>query len=152
MYSRLKLKDRLAFRKVGYTKGFGEFQFSNGIYDSMVEFAKQNGTATFRHKSWGQGFRNRREVIQTTLASLGLPQSWRNHGIRREIYVSSLAKNTCSFLRGDDDDLEYFHQPADEIYEWFRARWLIPRSERDDSYRRWKPRDWALWQGDVSCE
>ena len=40
LYNRLKFKDRLAFERVGQTQGFGEFHFSNGIYEDMTEYAK----------------------------------------------------------------------------------------------------------------
>ena len=145
LYNRLKFEDRLAFECVGHTQGFGEFHFSDGLYDSIMEFAKSNATATFRHEAWGKGFRNRREVIQNTLAKLGLPQSWRNHGIRREIYVSPLAKNTRAFLCGNDAELDYFYQPVDKLFNWFRNRWLIPRSKRDKRYKNWNPQEWELW-------
>ena len=145
LYNRLKFEGRLAFECVGHTQGFGEFHFSDGLYDSIMEFAKSNATATFRHEAWGKGFRNRREVIQNTLAKLGLPQSWRNHGIRREIYVSPLAKNTRAFLRGNDAELDYFFLSVDKLFEWFRNRWLIPRSKRDKRYKNWNPQEWELW-------
>lgn len=145
LYNRLKFKDRLAFECVGHTRGFGEFHFSNGIYDSIMEFAKSNAIPTLRHESWGKGFRNRKEVVQKALAELGLSQGWRNHGIKREIYVAPLAKNTRAFLSGNDSELDYHHQPVDKLFKWFRNRWLIPRSERDKRYKDWNPQEWELW-------
>ena len=145
LYNNLKFKDRLAFECVGHTQGFGEFHFSNGIYEALTEYAKSNATATASHKSWGTGFRNRKEVVQKTLAKLGLPQSWLNHGIKREIYVSPLAKNTCAFLRGDVQDLDYYDQSVSELFNWFREEWLLPRSKQDEQYKQWKPQDLELW-------
>jgi hypothetical protein len=145
LYNRLKFEERLAFERVGQTQGFGEFHFSNGIYDAMTEYAKLNATATASHESWGTGFRNRKEVVQKTLTELGLPQSWRNHGINREIYVSPLAENTCAFLKGDAPKLDYYNQSVSELFSWFRERWLLPRSERDKRYKEWEPQEWTLW-------
>lgn len=146
LYNRLRFRKRLAFERVGQTQGFGEFHFSNGLYDAMVEFAKSKATATAKHELWGSGFRNKREVIRKTLAELGISSGWNNHGIKREIYVSPLAKNTRDFLNGTDSDLDYFDQSASTLFEWFRNRWMLPRSERDQRYREWRPQDWALWQ------
>ena len=146
MYSRLKFKERLAFERVGYTQGFGEFHFSNGIYDSIMEYAKLNTTATASHELWGKGFRNKQEVVRKTLDKLGLPRNWLNHGIKREIYVAPLAKNTCAFLRGDVAKLDYYHQPVSELFSWFREELLIPRSEADERYKEWEPEEWRLWE------
>lgn len=147
LYNRLKFRERLAFELVGYTQGFGEFQFSNGIYDALTEFVKANSSATAKHNSWGGGFRNRQEVVQKALKELGLPKEWRNHGIKREIYVAPLADNARAFLRGEDGDLCYYDQSVKELFGWFRDRWLLPRSERDKRYKDWQPQEWALWQG-----
>ena len=146
LYNRLKFRNRLAFNCVGHTQGYGEFHFSNGIYSSILEFAKSHATATSRHESWGgKGFRNRKEVVQKTLTELGLSQGLCNHGIKREIYVSALAANTRAFLNGNDSELDYYHQPVNELFKWFRSRWLIPRSERDTRYKDWNPQEWKLW-------
>ncbi len=146
LYNRLRFKERLAFERVGHTQGFGEFHFSNGLYDSIVEFAKSRATATAKHELWGSGFRNKREVVRKALGELGIPMSWNNHGIRREIYVSPLAKNTRDFLNGIESELDYYDQSLDSLFDWFRRRWLIPRSKRNQTYREWTPQDWALWQ------
>lgn len=124
LYNRLRIEKRLAFERVGQTQGFGDFHFSNGLYDSLAEFAKSNSTATAKHDLWGRGFRNRREVVRKTLAALGISPRWQNHGIRREIYVSPLAKNTREFLNGIDSELDYYAQSASTLFKWFRCRWL----------------------------
>ena len=150
LYNRLALDGRLAFERVGHTKGFGEFHFSNGVYDSMAEFAKANSAATAKHVSWGGGFRNRREVVQKTLAKLEISQDWRNHGINREIYAAPLARNTYRFLRGKGSQLEYYNQSKIQLFEWYRERWLLPRSKNDKRYKNWQPSEWALWQEEIS--
>ena len=152
LYNRLKFADRLAFERVGETQGFGEFHFSNGIYDALMMYAKSNITATAGHDLWGTGFRNRKEVVQKTLAKLDLPRNWLNHGVKREIYVAPLADNTCDFLKGDTSNLNYYNQPLSELFDWFRERWLLPRSERDQRYKEWKPQQWELWSNGENNE
>ena len=147
LYNRLKFGERLAFERVGQTQGFGEFHFSNGIYDSIMEYAKSNTTATASHELWGKGFRNKQEVVRKTLAELELPRNWLNHGVKREIYVAPLADNTCDFLRGDTSNLNYYNQPLTELFDWFRERWLLARSESDQRYKEWEPQNWRLWGG-----
>ena len=152
LYNRLRIEKRLAFERVGQTQGFGDFHFSNGLYDSIAEFAKSNSTASAKHELWGKGFRNRREVVRKTLSALGISPSWQNHGIRREIYVAPLARNTNAFLNGTDSDLNFYDQSADTLFDWFRTRWLIPRSESDQRYKKWRPEDWRLWQEENTNE
>ena len=91
-------------------------------------------------------------MVQKTLAKLGLPQGWLNHGIKREIYVAPLAKNTCAFLMGEDLKLDYYDQPVSELLNWFRRRWLLPRSERDKRYKEWEPEEWKLWMNGKNNE
>ncbi|RKU29483.1 hypothetical protein C6497_06125 [Candidatus Poribacteria bacterium] len=152
LYNRLKYKKHLAYERVGHTQGYGEFHFSNGIYNSLTEFAKSNSNATASHESWGSGFRNRQEVVQKTIGALGLPKNWLNHGIKREIYVAQLADNTRAFLRGEVDKLNYYVRPKNKLFRWFRKRWLLPRSMRDLRYREWEPEEWKLWINGVSNE
>ncbi len=144
------LEKRLVFECVGHTQGFGEFHFSNGIYGSLTAYAKSNTTATASHESWGSGFRNRQEVVQKALGQLGLPKSWLNHGIKREIYVAPLAENTRAFLCGNDRELHYYDQPVSELFKWYRERWLLPHSEKNKYYRTWEPQEWKLWEGNQS--
>lgn len=139
----------LAFECVGHTQGFGEFHFSNGIYGALRAYAELNATATASHASWGTGFRNRQEVVKKALDKLGLPSSWHNHGIKREIYVAPLGKNTREFLRGEDQKLEYYDQPVNALFNWFRIKWLLPRSKQNEEYRQWNPQKWELWGDEI---
>lgn len=148
LYNRLRYHYRLLYQSVGYTAGSGEFHFSNGLYDAMSDFAAENCQPTAKHDRWGSGFRSRREVVKKCLAKVGLSEEWLYHGIRREIFVAPVAANCQRFLQGEDRDLEWFDQPADGLFQWFRERWLIPRSQRDRRYQSWNPLEWTLWPQD----
>ena len=152
LYNRLKFNDRLVFEHVGHTKGFGDFHFANGIYSFILSYAKLNNLPTTSHELWSKGFRSRKNVVQETLAKLGLPQNWLNHGIKREIYVAPLAENTQTFLCGNDSYLNYYDQPVSELFDWYRERWLLPRSERDQRYKEWNPKEWVLWPDGENSE
>lgn len=145
LYNRIRFNDRLAFQCLGCTNGFGSFHFSNGIYDALTVYAKSNATATANHKSWAKGFRNRKEVVLKSLSKLGLPRNWVNHGIKREIYVAPLAENTCAFLRGNVQKLNYYDQPIDELFSWFHKERLLPYSGLNEHYRTWHPKEWKIW-------
>ena len=145
VYNRLKFRDTRAFCSVGYTEGWGEIYFSNGLYAPLHAYATANLDPTMRNKAWGHGFRNRQEVVRKCLADLGLSQSIRRHRIRREAFVAPLAENTPEFLSGKDAELHSFSRPAEEISAWFRERWLRRRMHSDLRYTEWSRSKWRLW-------
>lgn len=145
IYNRLKFKDRLLFQSVGFTSGSGDFHFANGIYKELVEFANQHCQPSAKNELWGTGFRNKREVIRKVLAELGLSSRLAFHQVRREIFVAPLAHNTCAFLRGEEPELLNYNQPAQDIFDWYRKRWLLPRAERNSEYKEFNSENWRLW-------
>ncbi len=147
IYNRLKYRDRHVFESVGFSRGSGEFHFSNGLYGPICDYAARYCDATAKVDTWGTGFRNRREVIRKCLKKVGLPTDWLYHGIRREVFVVPLARNTQQFLRGEHARLYWFDRPLEDLFEWFRERWLLPRAQRDSRYVEFNPRSYRLWSG-----
>lgn len=145
VYDRIRYEGGALFVSAGYTNGWGEFHFSNGAYDAITAYANRYCDPTQRNARWGSGFRNRRELIEKCLRSVGLPKSWMNHGIRREVFVVPLAYNTRAFLQGEHDDLRYASRPAAALSDFFKRRWMIPRSTRDTRFYDWNPDSWRLW-------
>jgi len=145
VYNRLRLADRLLYQSVGFTKGSGEFHFSNGLYGAIAQFAEEHCEPTAKQKRWGNGFRNRREVIKMCLPALGLSSDWLYHGIKREVFVVPLARNSRQFLRGEHTRLIWYHNTVEQIFEYFRERWMIPRLGWDERYRDFEPESYRLW-------
>ena len=145
IYNRLGFSGQKVFRSVGFSKGTGEFHFSNGLYGSISAYAKRYCEPTYRQEGWGEGFRNRREVIRKCLKKLRLKVTWSYHGIERECFVVPLADNASEFLRGKQSRLIWRTRSAEEIFFWFRQRWLLPRLQWDSSYRDFKKDSYRLW-------
>ena len=145
LYNRLNYRGQPVFRREGFTLGSGEFHFGNGFYKDLRKFALENCDATGKHELWGRGFRNRREILRKALPLLGFSQKLLYHGVRREIFLAPLAENTEAFLRGEHQRLRYHHRTADDLFEWFRERWLLPRASRDARYREFEPERYRLW-------
>jgi hypothetical protein len=116
------------------------------MYSTIAKFAKDNTEPTWRHANWGTGFRSRREVVKKTLGALGLSTDWVHHGIEREIFAIPLADNARQFLRGEHQRLRWHKQSSDELFEWFKNRWLLPRAARDERYRQFERSSYQLWQ------
>lgn len=151
MYNRLAIPSGPVFLRVGETMGSGEFHFSNGVYAELLDFARRYVEPTAKHATWGGGFRNRREVVRSVLRRIDLDPDLVYHGIRRELYCVPLASNTREFLCGREDTLDYWTLSADDIFEWFRGRWLLPRAARVDSWRDFDPESLRLWPQEGSC-
>jgi hypothetical protein len=145
VYNRLRFRDRSLFHRVGFIVGSGEFHFSNGLYDAITDYANEHCEPTLRNSRWGRGFRNRREVIKATLPKLELPLRWIEHGIRRELFAAPLVKNLKEFLTGRHSRAKWLDQSADDLFLYFRERWLLPRAKWDLSFLDWKREEWRLW-------
>jgi hypothetical protein len=146
IYNRLRFGDGLLYQSVGFTKGSGEFHFSNGLYGAITEFAEEHCEPTAKQERWGTGFRNRREVIKKCLPALGLSSDWVYHGIEREVFVVPLARNAREFLRGQHTRLLWHQQTEAQMFEYFRDRWMLPRASWDDSFKSWSRDEWVIWQ------
>jgi hypothetical protein len=145
LYNRLRYVGEPVFHGVGFTRGSGDFHFSNGFYDDLRKFAVEHCEATAKHTRWGDGFRNRRELVRKALPLLGLSRELVYHGVPREIFVAPLASNSAAFLRGEHDRLRSYGRTIEELFQWFRERWLLPRAARDDRYRAFDPESYRLW-------
>jgi hypothetical protein len=146
LYNRVKFGKRLVFESAGFTSGWGEFHFSNGVYEDLSDFARKRCVPTAKQEKWGSGFRNRRELVRKTLAKLGFRQEMLNHGIQREVFVAPLASNARKFLRGEERRPRYRRLSFAQATEFWRKRWLLPRAERDTSFRDFDSKEWRLWK------
>lgn len=145
LYNRLSFQNRLLYYRVGFTRGTGDFHFNNGIYQHIWSYAIQHCNPSAKQEKWGKGFRNRRETVRKCLASLGMPSCYLTNLVQREIFVVPLALNSQKFLRGEDSNLNFFEQPAEDLFQWFRERWLLPRAQRDRRFVEFDPTTLALW-------
>lgn len=150
VYNRVRMPDgTLALTGVGFTQGTGDFHFSGEVYDLLADAARQSmedGSPTHRHKNWGSGFRNRREVIQRGLRAAGLnPHRFRVHGVQREVFLSETARNSLEWLRGEADTLDWATMPAIELGQWWKSNWMLARAGRITRWRDFEPGSWRLW-------
>ena len=147
IYNRLTFDKRHLLRSVGFSQGSGEFHFSNGLYSSLFDYVTRYSEATAKQPKWGDGFRNRREVIRKALIKLKLSSELIYHGIQREVFVAPLASNAREFLRGEHRKLLWYDHDCEKLVEYFRSRWLSKRVAWDDSYQHFAPESFRLWPG-----
>lgn len=145
LYNRVCFNDRRVFQSIGFTAGSGDFHFSNGLYAEFSDFAKKYCMPTAKQATWGTGFRNRRELVRKALKIIGLPSDLIYHQVKREVFVIPLAKNVREFLTGKHERVRWNDMPVDDIFRYFRERWLLGRAERDKRYLDFKASSYGLW-------
>lgn len=145
LYNRLRFDNETVFQSVGYTKGSGEFQFSNDLYPELFSLVQHYASPTAKNEAWGSGFRSKREVVLKALSILELPRDLIYHGVKREVFVIPSAANTREFLQGRDQDLRVSDKSLEEISTFCKNRWIMPRSNRDLKFRNFKAAEYALW-------
>jgi len=148
LYNRLRIDGFDYWRRVGTTRGWGEFHFSNGVYADIRAYAEQWCAPTAKKESWGSGFRNKREIVKKVLPHIGLSTSLGNHGIQREIYAAPLGSGALPFLRGDAERPRLFNATEADLWLAFRERWLLPRARRHPEFSAFDPESYRIWTRD----
>ena len=142
IYNRLQLSGRKIFEPIGYTSGWGHFHFSGKIFDELknyLETVEDDYASSFE---FGSGPNWRIRVIKRALERLGMDTSLVRHGFVREVFISKIAKNAESYLRGDNSRVLFGGLPkVRDVATAALERWVIPRSERDSRYLHWSASD-----------
>ena len=144
MYDRIRIPNGPEFLHVGWSKGSGEFQFSNGEYKNLLSIAKRNKHDIEKNKLWGEGPRNKRVVIRSALKELGLSQKLLYHGIKRELFLVPLYKNWKEFLNDNTKKLKPIENNTEYISNYIINRWMVPRSERNKNYYTFNASSYSL--------
>lgn len=127
VYNRLRYKERYLLKSHGYTKGFGHFHFSPTLYADLLEVAKEH--PNYAGTEFGSGANWKIRTLRQALTLLGVSNNYMQHGLTREVFLGELASNSMSFLRGETNDLDYHFASIEEITQYWKERWLLPRSD-----------------------
>lgn len=145
VYDRIKANGFEYWHKIGFTKGTGNFQFSNSVYLEMIDHVRKLEKEPEKNERWGKGFRNRREVVRKCLKSLDLNADLMEHGVKREIYMGHLCENSRAYLNGSDNVPLYYDWGVEELADLFKTRWMIPRAKRFADYKGYDREGYRLW-------
>ena len=99
LYNRLKLHDRLYFRSVGFTEGWGHFHIPDDLFSSLRDYLAKSGHPYANGHRFGQGPNWRLRTIREGLKALGVSESMLHHGLRREVFVCEFARNSLTLLK-----------------------------------------------------
>lgn len=141
IYNRLVYRGQTMFHSVGFTRGYGHFQFSNTLFAELRDFVRDtvldDSNAKVAATAYGSGPNWRFRVIRTALKALDIPEESLQHNVRREVFLAPTATHWDEYLRGDSVDYEPFDLPAADIGEFWRERWAVGRAERQPEFAQW---------------
>jgi len=148
IYNRLRLPDEgePVYRSVGFSAGFGHFHISDQTFNKLREWLRsQDNTYADKHV-YGDGPSWRMRTIRQALNLLGFQRDLLRHGVKREVFLVPLAKNYREFLRGvNGEELIYYNRNIEKLTQFFKERWMIPRSKRIDDWKEWTRYDtWRI--------
>jgi len=142
LYNRLRFRGQTVYIPVGETSGFGTFQVSEADFLKMRDYLATLGKEP--SNAFGKGSNWRMRVIRTyyDLRHKEEPgyeltgNSELQHGQHRGVFVAPLAYNTRAYLTGEDDIINPYDWPIEELVEWWKERWLKTRANNPEVMAR----------------
>jgi len=125
-YSRIKYKDILLYKLIGFTKGYGTLHLTDETFNAMFGLLKDKGI--YVSNKFGDGPNWRMRVIRSAAEILNFNSDFLlKHSFKRGIYVTPLAHNYIDFLKGNRDTLDYYNFSVKELSDYWKNRWLLKR-------------------------
>lgn len=130
IYNRLRFKDSLLAKPLGYTKGFGTVHLEH-LYPTMAQWLRAAG----KHvpAGFGHGPKVRWQNIMHTLGGLGISRSYLEHGIRREVFIFELVDNLIDVCQRNETPSPIAFDD-DAWASYWMDRWCLPRASRDPDW------------------
>lgn len=138
VYNRLKLGGTEYFRSIGYTRGWGHFHIPDELFAELRDYLRQIEHPYSDLHRFGAGPNWRLRTTRAALRALGFNDNLLRHGIRREVFICSLASNATKILltgKGSPDLSSLLS--VGKVARLARERWIVPRSQRRPEYRDW---------------
>jgi hypothetical protein len=131
LYNRLKYNGDVVAECLGYTQGSGSFHIPEELYEEILEMLSKKGIDVAR--GYGHGPSRKLKLISLGLAYLKL-SGFEYHGIKREFYLFSLVKNLKEVIQDGKKPI-YVDRPFNELVDYWKQRWAIPRAERVSEWK-----------------
>ena len=122
---------RELWNHVGWTSGYGHFHLNSGLADEMIDYLHEVNDPIIEKHRFGQGPHWKMRVIRNCLQRIDLNgNDLLYHGIKRGFYGAPLARNFKEYLCGKTNNVDYYDQTADDISNYIKDRYIIPRANR----------------------
>ncbi|MCR9772590.1 DUF4338 domain-containing protein [Vibrio harveyi] len=139
VYNRVRLNNMEYLKSLGYTGGWGHFHIPEWLFKELREYLREKDHKYADQYSFGQGPNWRLRTTKAALSVLGFKADLLKHGIQREVFISLLAKNSVDILQTGQGIPDISNlKSAKEVADSALQRWVIPRSEWDNSYLSWR--------------
>lgn len=140
-YNRIRIPtptgDEMHLKDLGFTKGYGSVHFSVDTRAHLTSLLAYTDAARLINNRFGEGVNPKMRRVSAGLSALGITADhFIKHRSKRIVYGISLCKNTYGFLRGEDDNPNYYFPIEDKaevqstteyIVNFWRKRWLLSR-------------------------
>jgi hypothetical protein len=138
LYNRLKLNDVPYFSSLGYSGGWGHFHVPDALFNDLRNYLRDVGHPYADMHKFGNGPNWRIRTIRAAMASLGFKGDLLKHGIQREVFISTLADNAYTILKGGKgrpklSTLLSVAEVADSAVE----RWMVRRAKTRPEFLQW---------------
>jgi len=137
LYNRLKYKGEVVAECLGYTQGSGSFHIPEELYEEILEMLSRKGIDVAR--GYGHGPSRKLKLISLGLTYLKL-SGFEYHGIKREFYLFSLVRNLKEVIQKRKKPV-YVDRPFNELVDYWKERWAIPRAERLTEWKDFSSED-----------
>lgn len=135
MYDRIKYKNEIISKFLGFTKGAGTFHISQELYYKILNFLDNEGVDIKRGCKTGPSRKLR--LIDRGFNRIGLNTSeisYIFHNIKRGYYLFSNLKNLNGVIHKDERPI-WHDRHFSELFDYWLERWCIPRSERKETWK-----------------
>lgn len=139
IYNRLRYKDRLLAEPIGYTKGFGTIHLEN-VYPEILKLLRAE-QPDFVSGGFGTGPKIRWQHYARAFTLLGLPSSYFEHGLRREVFLFRFVEDLDKGMAGESFG-KHINLSVYEYSDFWKERWAIPRSERANDWKTFEIKDY----------
>lgn len=146
IYNRLKFYDRVLAEPIGFTKGCGTIHLEKHYSDVQRMLLSELGD--FVSGGYGNGPKIRWQNFTRALSILGLPQTYFEHGLQREVFLLRFVNDLEIGMSGGKFG-SHLNMTIDEYADFWKTRWALPRSERTGS---WKEFDSETYFLDILCK
>jgi len=140
---RLKDSDnKLLWKFVGFTQGWGFFHLNNGIATKIIEYLKETDNEILRKHRFGDGPNWKMRLLREGMKELNIDyKKYGKHGIQRGFYVSPFASNFKEVLNEKSKRPKLYNRDEKELFEFFKERYLLPRAQRDKRWQSFMKKD-----------
>ena len=135
IYNRVKYQGQTLAESLGPTKGYGNFHLLR-LYPLLKGYLESINVNT--KDGFGAGPKRSWQLIRTALDHVGLSGDLLKHGVQREAFLFRLIENLEGYMCGKEKEPIYKDLPFADLAAYWKERYLLPRSERVDEWRKWE--------------